>query len=115
MNTAAAQPEGHTVSIGPALPAGFIKQETAAAPQGEVHEETSAAVAAIGSGSTQGAEAGADSGGGMAQIGPMVSDMSHGDEVVQAAAEFERRSRKMKDHLTVKVLRCPLVFERLLC
>lgn len=104
-NTAAAQPEGHTVTIGPAVPPGLVKQESSG-PQGEVTEETSTAVAAIGSGSAQGAEAGAgaESEGNMAQIGPMVSEMSHGDEVVQAAEEFERRSRKMKDHLTVKVL-----------
>ncbi|XP_070173372.1 serine-rich adhesin for platelets-like isoform X2 [Littorina saxatilis] len=48
--------------------------------------------------SGQGGEGGADG----EVVGPMVSEMSHGDEVVQAAEEFERRSRKMKDHLTVK-------------
>ena len=52
----------------------------------------------------QGAESTSSAGGEeMSDIGPMMSEMSHGDEVVQAAEEFERRSRKMKDHLTVKV------------
>ena len=42
--------------------------------------------------------------GGVMPLGPMVSEMTHSDEVVQAAEEFERRSRRMKEHLTVKVV-----------
>ncbi|KAK7091015.1 hypothetical protein V1264_010734 [Littorina saxatilis] len=88
----ATQSEGVTVSIGPALPPGFVKQEAVSSP-GPMDEGNTQT-----SDSGQGGEGGADG----EVVGPMVSEMSHGDEVVQAAEEFERRSRKMKDHLTVK-------------
>ncbi|KAI8772181.1 polyhomeotic-proximal chromatin protein isoform X2 [Biomphalaria glabrata] len=40
---------------------------------------------------------------GRGNIGPMPSEMNQdGEEVVQAAEEFERRSKRMKDKLTVK-------------
>ena len=64
-------------SIGPALPPGFIKQE-----RSNVVED------------------GED-----LQIGPSVSDMSKGDDASNNAAQaFEKRSQKMKERLTVKVI-----------
>lgn len=118
MQDSSVQVKQETHMIGPSLPSGFMKQEhMETETSGNVAEETSAAVAAIGSEiPQQGTESLSTSTGvitanyvagtegeGLGTIGPLVSEMSHGDEVVQAAEEFERRSRKMKDHLTIKV------------
>ncbi|XP_025078841.1 uncharacterized protein LOC112554972 isoform X2 [Pomacea canaliculata] len=117
MQDSSVQVKQETHMIGPSLPSGFMKQEhMETETSGNVAEETSAAVAAIGSEiPQQGTESLSTSTGvitanyvagtegeGLGTIGPLVSEMSHGDEVVQAAEEFERRSRKMKDHLTIK-------------
>ncbi|XP_076454459.1 uncharacterized protein LOC143289343 [Babylonia areolata] len=100
----AAQTRGtSTIAIGPALPPGFLRHESSSSPQqSEAKDESTPTMVSVsvGSGSTQTEEASTSEE--MAVIGPMISEMSHGDEVVQAAEEFERRSRRMKEHLTVK-------------
>lgn len=102
MQQSPGQPAGDAPAIGPTLPSAFVKQEPSNSPVNNSTEETSAAVAAIGPGTPQDTQQQTEGGDSEGTIGPLVSEMSHGDEVVQAAEEFERRSRKMKDHLTVK-------------
>ncbi|XP_076435330.1 LOW QUALITY PROTEIN: uncharacterized protein LOC143275240 [Babylonia areolata] len=104
-----AQTDVQTVTIAPALAAPvLIKQEDMShSPQTVVPEpaETSAVVAAIPAGTMQAAEAAgnpAATAATMPGIGTLAPEVNHGDEVVKAAAEFERQSRKMKGQITVK-------------